>query len=203
MSELSDNPRNQQPIEPVEVKLTDPTPSADPKQPTSKSRLLLVLAAGISLTLIMLFVMREPDSLSKENRPSTSSGVIKPSSTPRDSGTQPPAPFESLAKQSANQKARLVISEYMTIEKKLNSEIFIGNTLNEEILRAEELALTGDKLYYTEQYDEALAQYAEATETLRELVSNAETTFDSLLEEALQNLQNQQTNHAASFGQTR
>ena len=144
----------------------------------------------------MLFVTREPDAIPKENRPSTSSGPIKPPSTPRESGTQPAAPFESLAKQSANQKARLLISEYMTIEKKLNSEIFIGNALNEEILRAEELALAGDKLYYAEQYDEALAQYEEATEALRALVSNAESTFDSLLEEALQNLQNQQSKAA-------
>ncbi|MFL2526463.1 MAG: hypothetical protein ACJ0Q3_03130 [Candidatus Azotimanducaceae bacterium] len=134
MSELSDKPRSQQPIEPVEVKLTDPTQSADPKQPTSKSRLLLVLAAGVCLTLIMLFVMREPESLSKGNRPSTSLGLIKTPSKSKESVKEPAAPFESLAKQSADQKARLLISEYMAIEKKLNSEIFIGNALNEEIL---------------------------------------------------------------------
>ena len=144
----------------------------------------------------MLFVMREPESLSKGNRPSTSLGLIKTPSKSKESVKEPAAPFESLAKQSADQKARLLISEYMAIEKKLNSEIFIGNALNEEILRAEELALAGDKLYYAEQYDKALIQYEEATETLRALVSKAESTFDSLLGEALQNLQNQQTKAA-------
>ena len=196
MSELSDKPRSQQPIEPVEVKLTDPTPSADPEQPTSKNRLFLVLAAAISLTLIMLFVMREPDSLPKENRPSTSSGVIKMPSTPIESGTQTAAPFESLAKQTADQKAKLVISEYMAIEKRLNNEIFIDQALNPEILKAEELALAGDKLYYSEQYSEALAQYDEATETLKSLVSSAESKFDSLLKEARQGLTDQQTETA-------
>ena len=37
----------------------------------------------------------------------------------------------------------------MAIEKRLNNEIFIDQALNPEILKAEELALAGDKLYYS------------------------------------------------------
>ncbi len=80
----------------------------------------------------------------------------------------------------------------MAIEKRLNSEIFIDQGLNVNILKAEELALAGDKLYYLEQYDEALAQYGEATETLRALVSSAESKFASLLKEARQSITDQQ-----------
>ena len=196
MSELNDKSGNQQSIEPIEVTLTDP--NQPPKIAKSKPsrRLLLAVVASASLALIVFLVFREPNPITQESKTSTPPSLIDTPSTPRESGRESVAPFESLAKQTADKKAKLVISEYMAIEKRLNREIFIDQALNEEILRAEELALAGDKLYYSEQYDEALAQYDEATETLRLLVSSAESKFDSLLKDAQKSLTDQQTETA-------
>ena len=196
MSELNDKSGNQQPIEPIEVTLTDPNKLSKIAKSTPSRRLLLTVVASASLTLIMLWVFQEPNPLPQESTENTPPSQIETPSTTRESRTQSVAPFESLAKQTADQKAKVVISEYMAIEKRLNNEIFIDQALNPEILKAEELALAGDKLYYSEQYDEALAQYDQATETLKALVSSAESKFDSLLKEARQGLTDQQTETA-------
>ena len=134
MSELNDKSGNQQPIEPVEVTLTDPNEPSKTAKSTPSRRLLLTVVASASLTLIMLWVFQEPNPLPQESTENTSPSQIETPSTTRESRTQSVAPFESLAKQTADQKAKVVISEYMAIEKRLNNEIFIDQALNPEIL---------------------------------------------------------------------
>ena len=147
MSELNDKSGNQQPIEPIEVTLTDPNKPSKIAKSTSSRRLFLTVVASASFALIMLWVSQEPNPLPKESKTSTPPSEIETPSMTRESRTQSVAPFESLARQTADQKAKVVISEYMAIEKRLNNEIFIDQALNPEILKTEELALAGDKLY--------------------------------------------------------
>ena len=134
MSELNDKSGSQQPIEPIEVTLTDPNQPSEIAKSKPSRRLLPAGVASASLALMMLWVFREPSPITQESKTSTPPSQTETPSTTRESGRQYVAPFESVAKQKADQKAKLVISEYMAIEKRLNSEIFLEQALNPEIL---------------------------------------------------------------------
>ena len=160
----------------VEVPLSHLDPKPGKQTAQNKTRLTVGLAATGLLVLVGVLIW-EPNT-SPTNAVLKSEPETAPDTRRQTSATKPEfAPFESIARNQADQIARQTINAYMELEKQINNEVFIPSSDEIKLSQIEQKALEGDRLYYQGDFEAALAQYEIARSDLAALLGNARSKF--------------------------
>ncbi len=188
LTDTNSGSSHEQTIETIDVPLSHLEYNSDNKKESRKKVLRATFGASILFTLVAVFVW---DPTQRSDIPDSTKGSRPVSNTTQTRlKTEVVAPFESIAKDQADEEARTTINQYMNLVKRVNNEIFIAPSNEGKLLQSEQFALEGDRLYYAGDFEGAQAKYEKARKEIRRLITDTETAFNEQIQLALLELRN-------------
>ncbi|MFP6836832.1 MAG: hypothetical protein VB948_12090 [Pseudomonadales bacterium] len=165
--------------------------------PTATKRLVvgLVVALLSAIGIVVFWVV--PDLVQPPTLPardaSQATSTDAPGSAPRPATDSELPPFQALQKQQARQQAQDELARFVERQIQLDEQMQVGEWGEAEYDRAKSLATAGDEHFVKEEFDAAIATYAEATVTLSLLIETGEGLFAQAMAAGLQALNERNT----------
>jgi tetratricopeptide (TPR) repeat protein len=170
--------------------------------PTAAKRLVVgLIAALLSAIGIVVFwvvpdLVQPPTLPAKDGSQAISTDASDSSPAPATDSELPP--FQALQKQQARQRAQDELARFVELQIQLDEQMQVGEWGDAEYDSAKSLATAGDEHFVKEEFDAAIATYADATVALGSLIETGEGLFAQAMAAGLRAL-NERNPLAASL----